>query len=67
MTKLAGKRYKQVSDTLTLVGKRCPTREQNRDYVTYLLKVLYLESMVRNLVIAPAHFMLFVIFLENTT
>ena len=26
---------------------RCPTREQNREYVSYLLKVLYLEANVR--------------------
>ena len=26
---------------------RCLTREQNREYVSYLLKVLYLEANVR--------------------
>ena len=28
---------------------RCPTREQNREYVSYLLKVLYLEANVRKI------------------
>jgi small subunit ribosomal protein S35 len=44
MIELAGSCYDETSDTIRLVGKRCPTREQNRDYVMYLLKVLYLES-----------------------
>lgn len=32
---------------------RCPTRQQNRDYVMYLLKVLYLESNVRKSLRVP--------------
>lgn len=44
MIELAGQRYDPSTDTIQLVGKRCPRRSQNRDYVMYLLKVLYLES-----------------------
>ena len=46
MIQLAGPRYDAVTDQLTLVGKKCPTRKQNREYIMYLLKVLYLESNV---------------------
>lgn len=46
MITLAGRRYDASSNTLTLVGNRCPTRKQNKDYLMYLLKVLYLESHV---------------------
>ena len=46
MIALAGRRYDASSNTLTLVGNRCPTRKQNKDYLMYLLKVLYLESHV---------------------
>lgn len=44
MIQLAGYRYNHDKKTIRLVGKRCPTRKQNLDYVMYLLKVLYLES-----------------------
>jgi len=44
MIKLAGSRYNPDTDSITIVGKRCPSRKQNYDYVMYLLKVLYLES-----------------------
>lgn len=47
MIKLAGKRYNTATDSITIVGKKCPTRRQNKEYVLYLLKVLYLESNVR--------------------
>ena len=47
MILLAGRRYDPKTDTITLVGKRCPTRKQNRDYVMHLLAVLYMESKVR--------------------
>lgn len=46
MVNLAGKRYDKATDTITIVGKKCPTRNQNKEYVMYLLKVLYLESNV---------------------
>ena len=46
MKALAGRRYDASSNMLTLVGNRCPTRRQNKDYLMYLLKVLYLESHV---------------------
>ena len=47
MILLAGRRrYNASSNTLTLVGNRCPTRKQNKDYLIYLMKVLYLESHV---------------------
>ena len=54
MIKLAGRRYDTETDTITIVGKRCPTRKQNREYVLYLLKVLYLESNVRVMSFATA-------------
>lgn len=41
---LCGPRYDPETDVVTLVGKRCPTRKQNHEYVLYLLKVLYLEA-----------------------
>ncbi|XP_064397999.1 small ribosomal subunit protein mS35-like [Halichondria panicea] len=44
MILLAGHCYNPDSSTIRLVGKRCPTRKQNQEYVMYLLKVLYLES-----------------------
>lgn len=44
MISLAGPRYNPETDTITLTGKRCPTRKQNRDYVMHLLVVLYMES-----------------------
>lgn len=46
MIKLAGWRYNSKRDEITLTGKQCPTRKQNREYVLYLMKVLYLESNV---------------------
>ena len=46
MIQLAGRRYDSETDTVTIVGKRCPTRKQNKQYAMYLLKVLYLESNV---------------------
>ena len=44
MIELAGHRYNDKSDELTIVADRCPTRKQNRDYAMYLLNVLYHES-----------------------
>ena len=41
---LAGNRYNQETDTLTLVTDRCHTRKQNREYADYLLTALYYES-----------------------
>ena len=46
MIRLCGERYNPATDTLTLVGKKCPTRAQNNDYIMYLLKVLYVEANV---------------------
>ena len=46
MIQLAGPRYDTATDKLTLVGKRCPTRKQNKEYIMYLLKVLYIEANV---------------------
>ena len=46
MIQLAGRRYDSGTNTVTVVGKRCPTRKQNKQYAMYLLKVLYLESNV---------------------
>lgn len=44
MIALAGSKYDPETDTIRIVGKRCPTRKQNYDYAVYVLKVLYLES-----------------------
>lgn len=37
-------RYQENTDMVTLVGKRCPLRKQNYDYVQYLLTACYFES-----------------------
>ncbi|EDV20498.1 uncharacterized protein TRIADDRAFT_31814 [Trichoplax adhaerens] len=41
---LAGNYYDAETNLLTLVGNKCPTRKQNREYVMYLLTALILES-----------------------
>ena len=46
MIALSGQRYDPITDEIKLIGEKCPTRKQNREYVMYLLKVLYLESNV---------------------
>ncbi|VDM39926.1 unnamed protein product [Toxocara canis] len=43
--RLAGNRYDEATDTLTIVTDRCYTRKQNRDYAFYLLTALYHESI----------------------
>ena len=48
MIALSGQRYDPQTDEIKLIGEKCPTRKQNREYVMYLLKVLYLESNVRD-------------------
>lgn len=49
MVLLAGERYNAKKDEITLVGKECPTSKQNTEYVMYLMKVLYMESIVSQL------------------
>jgi small subunit ribosomal protein S35 len=44
MIDLLGERYDKTTNILTIASDRCPTRQQNKDYLIYLLKVLYLES-----------------------
>ena len=46
MIDLVGERYNPQTNVLTLASDRCPTRKQNKEYLIYLLKVLYLESHV---------------------
>ena len=46
MIALADHRYNPKKDEITLLGKECPTRKQNTEYVLYLMKVLYMESTV---------------------
>ena len=46
MIDLLGERYDKTTNILTIASDRCPTRQQNKDYLIYLLKVLYLESHV---------------------
>ncbi|KAE9554347.1 hypothetical protein FO519_002457 [Halicephalobus sp. NKZ332] len=41
---LAGNRYNEETDTLTIVTDRCFTRKQNREYADFLLTALYFES-----------------------
>ena len=41
---LAGNRYNEENDTLTIVTDRCYTRKQNREYADFLLTALYFES-----------------------
>ncbi|CAJ0577450.1 unnamed protein product, partial [Mesorhabditis spiculigera] len=42
--RLAGQRYDEATDTLTILTDRCHTRKQNDDYGQYLLTVLYHEA-----------------------
>ena len=49
MILLAGRHYDSTTDQLTLVGNKCPTRKQNKEYILYLLKVLYTEANVSSL------------------
>ncbi|KAH7730551.1 Protein MRPS-35 a [Aphelenchoides avenae] len=42
--RLAGNRYEEATDTLTIVTDRCFSRKQNRDYADFLLTALYHES-----------------------
>lgn len=44
LIRLAGNRYDEASDVLTIVTDRCHTRKQNTDYANYLLTVLYHEA-----------------------
>uniref|UniRef100_A0A0M3INY1 MRP-S28 domain-containing protein n=2 Tax=Ascaris lumbricoides TaxID=6252 RepID=A0A0M3INY1_ASCLU len=44
--RLAGNRYDEATDTLTIVTDRCYTRKQNKDYAFYLLTALYHESII---------------------
>uniref|UniRef100_A0A914WLZ2 Ribosomal protein S24/S35 mitochondrial conserved domain-containing protein n=1 Tax=Plectus sambesii TaxID=2011161 RepID=A0A914WLZ2_9BILA len=44
LIRLAGHRYDETNDILTIVTDRCYTRQQNRDYAVYLLTALYRES-----------------------
>jgi small subunit ribosomal protein S35 len=45
MMLLAGDKYNPKTDEITLLGQECPTRQQNTEYVIYLMKVLYMESL----------------------
>ncbi|XP_044733640.1 28S ribosomal protein S35, mitochondrial [Chrysoperla carnea] len=42
--RLVGDRYDPVTDEVTIVTDRCPTKKQNYDYAIYLLTALYHES-----------------------
>lgn len=44
LIKLAGDRYDPKTDLLTITADRCPIRKQNREYLDYLLTVLYYEA-----------------------
>ncbi|XP_023240078.1 28S ribosomal protein S35, mitochondrial-like [Centruroides sculpturatus] len=44
LLRLVGERYDPNTDMLTLVAERCPLRQQNKDYVIYLLTALFYES-----------------------
>ncbi|GFS28296.1 28S ribosomal protein S35, mitochondrial [Nephila pilipes] len=44
--RLLGDRYEKNSDTIVLVADRCPTRQQNYDYLIYLLTALHHESWI---------------------
>lgn len=55
MIKLADHRYNTKTDTITLKGDRCPTRKQNVEYVEYIMKVLYIESMVKIMYLLVTH------------
>ncbi|GFY60885.1 28S ribosomal protein S35, mitochondrial [Trichonephila inaurata madagascariensis] len=44
--RLLGGRYEENSDTIVLVADRCPTRQQNYDYLIYLLTALHHESWI---------------------
>ena len=45
--KLAGERFDPKTNSITITSDKCPYRQQNLDYVRYLLTVLYYESWVR--------------------
>ncbi|GMT09303.1 hypothetical protein PFISCL1PPCAC_600, partial [Pristionchus fissidentatus] len=44
LARLAGNRYDEATDTITITTDRCYTRAQNYDYAFYLLTVLYHEA-----------------------
>lgn len=44
LLRLVGERYDPNTDMLTLVAERCPLRQQNKDYIIYLLTALFHES-----------------------
>ncbi|XP_039265486.2 small ribosomal subunit protein mS35-like [Styela clava] len=44
LQKLAGPRYNKNTDILSIKSIRCPVRKQNREYLDYLLTVLYYEA-----------------------
>lgn len=44
--RLLGERYDPVTDTITLVSDRCPSRKQNYDYNKYLMLATFFEALV---------------------
>ncbi|GMS79415.1 hypothetical protein PENTCL1PPCAC_1590 [Pristionchus entomophagus] len=44
LQRLAGDRYEEETDTITITTDRCHTRAQNYDYAFYLLTVVYHEA-----------------------
>ncbi|CAJ0588767.1 unnamed protein product [Cylicocyclus nassatus] len=44
LIRLAGDRYDEKTDTLTVITDRCITRKQNLDYAFYLLTAIYHEA-----------------------
>ena len=44
--KLLGDRYNKETGEVTIEAEKCPTKQQNTDYVMYLLTALYYESWV---------------------
>ncbi|KAL4712776.1 hypothetical protein ACJJTC_019428 [Scirpophaga incertulas] len=42
--RLVGERYDEETDLVTITADRCPLRQQNLDYVNYLLTACYHES-----------------------
>lgn len=43
---LGSERYDRATDLVTIVADRCPSRQQNIDYVTFLLTALFNEASV---------------------
>lgn len=46
MVRLLGNKYNKETDEVTLQSDKCPVKQQNTDYVAYLLTALYYESWV---------------------